>query len=242
MLLKEKNIRSVVKGISWRFLATATTVAIIYVFFGKLTLAVAAGAVEATTKIILYWAHERIWQRIGWGIRKVEPFNVWFTGLPLSGKSTIARLVHERMKNEGINVDWIDSSQIRRLIPDIGYTRKERVKHLKRIAYLVKKLQDNDVSVICSFISPYEETRENVRKITKNSVIVYTKASVEECKRRDYKGLYEKALSGQIKHFTGISDQFEEPQNADIVIDTEKTSPEKAADMIVKYVLRRFVK
>ena len=239
---KDTNFRSILKGVSWRFFATTSTIIIVYIFFGKLELAIAAGVVEATTKIFLYWIHERIWQKFRWGIKRIEPFNLWFTGLPLSGKTTIADRVYKRLKSLGILIERIDSKDIRELIPDIGYTRKERNRHIKRIGFLVRRLQNNSVSTICSFVSPYKESREFIKNITKNPVIIYIKASVETCKKRDYKGIYEKALKGELKNFTGISDVYEEPENPEIIIDTEKLTIDEAVEIIVKYVKKRFIK
>jgi adenylylsulfate kinase len=241
-LYKETNIRSIVKGISWRFVATSTTILIVYLFFGKLDLAVAAGVLETIAKVALYWGHERIWQRIKWGKKKIEPFNIWFTGLPLSGKTTIADKVYEKLQKFDIPLERLDSKDVRELFPEVGYTREERIRHIKRIAHLIQILQKNSISTVCSFVSPYEETREIVKKMVKNNIIVYTKASIETCKKRDYKGIYEKAERGEIKNFTGISDVFEEPKDADIIIDTEKLSPDEAADIIVKYVKKHYIK
>jgi len=238
----ETNIRSIVKGISWRFVATATTIIIVYIFFGRLDLAVAAGVLESVAKVMLFWLHERVWQRIKFGKKRIEPFNVWLTGLPLSGKTTIGDLVYEKLQKLDIPIERIDSKDIRELIPDIGYSKKERIKHIKRVAHLINTLQNNSISVVASFVSPYEEARKIVKEHTKNAIIIYIKANVETCKKRDYKGVYKKAINNEIKNFTGISDVYEEPKNANIVIDTLKTSPEDAADIIVKYVKRYYIK
>ena len=241
-MFKETNLRSIAKGISWRFLATTTTIIIVYIFFGRLDLAIAAGVAEALSKILLYWVHERVWQRLRWGKKMIEPFNIWFTGLPLSGKTTIADGVYKKLKSMGILVERIDSKDVRKLFPEVGFTREERNRHIKRIAHLVGTLQKNYVSAVCSFVSPYVESRDYVRKMTKNPVIVYVKASVETCMKRDYKGVYEKALKGELKNFTGISDVYEEPIDPDIVIDTEKMSVDEAVDMVVGYIKKKYIK
>lgn len=241
-MYKETNIRSIVKGITWRILATGTTMAIVYIFFGNLELAVATGVLETFAKIGLYWGHEKIWQKIKWGKKRIEPFNLWFTGLPLSGKTTIADIVYEKLKKLDIPIERIDSKDVRELFPEVGYTKKERIRHIKRIGHLIQTLQKNSVSTICSFVSPYKESRKMIRNMVKNNIIVYTKANIETCKKRDYKGVYQKAITGEIKNFTGISDVYEEPKHAEIVIDTEKISPEKAADIIVTYIKKHYIK
>ena len=241
-MYKETNLRSIVKGISWRFVATGTTIIIVYTFFGRLDLAIAAGLLETVAKVLLYWAHEKIWQKIRFGKKRIEPFNLWFTGLPLSGKTTIADKVYEKLKKLDIPLERIDSKDIRELIPEVGFSREERNQHMKRIGHLIQTLQKNSISTVASFVSPYRESRKTIRTMVKNNIVVYVKADIETCKKRDYKGVYEKALKGELKNFTGISDVYEEPQHAEIVIDTETTSPDEAAEIIFQYVKRNYVK
>jgi len=241
-MYKDTNKRSIVKGLSWRAVATTTTTVIVYVFFGRLDLAIAAGMIETVLKVGLYWGHERIWHKVRWGREQIEPFNLWFTGLPLSGKTTIGDLVYEELRSLQVPIERIDSRDIRELVPDIGYTREDRNRHMQRIGHLIRTLQNNSVSTVASFVSPYRESRKAIREMVKNNIVVYVKADIETCKKRDYKGVYEKAEKGELKNFTGISDVYEEPQHADIVIDTEKIPPEQAADIIVKYVKRHYVK
>ena len=241
-MYKETNLRSVVKGISWRFVATGTTIVIVYLFFGRLDLAIAAGLIETVLKVALYWGHEKIWQRIRWGKKRIEPFNLWFTGLPLSGKSTIADKVYEKLQKLDIPLERIDSKDIRELVPDVGYSRRDRNRHIKRIGHLIQTLQKNSISTVASFVSPYRESRKTIRTMVRNNIVVYVKASVDTCKKRDYKGVYEKALNGELQNFTGVSDVYEEPQHAEIVIDTEKTTPEEAAERIFRYVKKNYVR
>ncbi|GAB6045611.1 hypothetical protein JCM11957_12090 [Caminibacter profundus] len=241
-MYKETNLRSIVKGISWRVVATGTTMGIVYAFFGNVELAIATGILETVAKVGLYWGHEKVWHKIRWGRKRIEPFNLWFTGLPLSGKTTIADKVYEKLQKLDIPIERIDSKDVRELFPDVGFSREERNRHIKRIGHLIQTLQKNSVSTVCSFVSPYRESRKMIREMVKNNIVVYVKASIETCKKRDYKGVYEKALKGEIKNFTGISDVYEEPKHAEIVIDTEKMSPEEAADLIVKYVKKNYIK
>jgi adenylylsulfate kinase len=215
---------------------------IVYLFFGNIELAIATGLLETVAKVGLYWGHEKIWQRIRWGRKRIEPFNLWFTGLPLSGKTTIANKVYEELQKLDIPLERIDSKDIREMFPNVGYSKEERIRHIKRIGHLVQTLQKNSISTVCSFVSPYREARKNIREMVKNNVVVYIKADIEECKKRDYKGVYEKALSGEIKNFTGISDVYEEPQHAELVIDTQKISSNEAAEMIVKYIKKNYIK
>jgi adenylylsulfate kinase len=239
---RETNKRSLVKGFSWRVVATTTTIIIVYIFFGRLDLAIAAGALEWVAKIALYWAHERAWFKIKWGRKKIEPFNLWLTGLPLSGKTTIADAVYKELEKLDIPLERIDSKDIRDVIPNIGFSREDRNRHMHRVGHLVKTLQKNSVSTVCSFVSPYRESRKAIREMVQNNIVVYVKAKIETCKKRDHKGVYKKALKGELQNFTGVNDIYEEPQHAEIVIDTEKLSVEESVQLIVKYIKKKYVK
>lgn len=241
-MFQETNIRSIIKGISWRFIATFTTIVIVYFFFGRLDLAIAAGMIETVFKIALYWGHERIWHKIRWGKQKIEPFNLWFTGLPLSGKTTIADRVYVELEKLQIPIERLDSKDIREVIPNIGFSRSDRNRHMHRIAYLIKTLQNNSISTVASFVSPYRESRKAIRKMVKNNVVIYVKTKLETCKSRDYKGAYKKALMGKYQNFTGVDDVYEEPQHAEIVIDTDKLCVDEAVEIIVEFIKKEYVK
>lgn len=241
-MYKETNKRSIVKGISWRVVATTTTIIIVYLFFGRLDLAIAAGMIETVLKVGLYWAHERAWFKVKWGKKKIEPFNLWFTGLPLSGKTTIADAVYKELEKLDIPLERIDSKDIRDIVPDVGFTREDRNRHMHRVGHLIKTLQNNSISTVASFVSPYRESRKAIREMVKNNIVVYVKADIETCKSRDTKGKYEKALQGEYQNFTGVNDIYEEPQHAEIVIDTDKLSIKESREMIVEYVKKKYIK
>ena len=241
-MYKETNTRSIAKGISWRVVATTTTIAIVYFFFDRLDLAIAAGMIETVLKVGLYWLHERAWFKVQWGRKKIEPFNLWFTGLPLSGKTTIADKVYTELEKLHIPIERLDSKDIRDLIPGIGFTREDRNRHMHRIGYLIQKLQKNSISTVASFVSPYRESRKAIREMVTNNIIVYVKTDIDTCKKRDYKGVYEKALKGELQNFTGVNDIYEEPEHAEITIDTDKMSADEATEIIVKYVKKHYVK
>jgi len=232
-MYKETNKRSIVKGISWRVVATTTTIAIVYFFFDRLDLAIAAGMIETVLKVGLYWLHERVWHKVRWGKKKIEPFNLWFTGLPLSGKTTIADKVYKELEKLDIPLERLDSKDIRDVVPNIGFSRDDRNRHMKRIGHLIQTLQRNSISTVCSFVSPYCESRKAIREMVENNIVVYLKADIETCKNRDYKGVYEKALQGELQNFTGVNDIYEEPQHAEIVIDTDKLSADEAVNQIM---------
>ncbi len=241
-MYRETNRRSILKGITWRIVATTTTIIIVYLFFGRLDLAITAGLLESVIKVGLYWLHERAWFKVRWGRKKIEPFNLWFTGLPLSGKTTIANRVYEKLEVFDMPLERLDSKDIREVVPNIGFSREDRNRHMHRIGHLIKTLQNNSISTVASFVSPYRESRKAIREMTENSIIVYVKADIESCKARDYKGKYAKAIAGEYQNFTGVNDVYEEPQHAEIVIDTDKVSVEEASEEIVRYLKEKLIK
>jgi len=171
-------------------------------------------------------------------------FVVWFTGLPGSGKTTLAKGVAEKLREKGFRVEVIDGDWARKTISlGAGFTREERRIHLHRIAWVARLLARNGVIVLCSFVSPYREVRRMIREIIEEEapfVEIYVQCPLEECIRRDPKGLYKKALRGEIKHFTGISDPYEPPENPDIIVNTVLYSVQENIEKIMNYISTRF--
>ncbi len=232
----EKKRRSVLKTISWRILATLTTAALVLFFVGEIKIALAVGGIEVVIKMILYFLHERWWNTIKFGKKEIEPRVIWFTGLSGSGKSTLSEGLYEKLKDKGLKVEHLDGDSIRDIFPKTGFSKEERNRHIRRVGFLASKLEQNGVIVIASFISPYQETRDFVRGLCKNFIEVYVSTPLEECERRDVKGLYAKARKGEITQFTGIDDPYEVPVNPEISIDTTNISVEEAVKEIMKKV------
>lgn len=164
---------------------------------------------------------------------------VWFTGLPASGKSSIAHRVEKELFNQGSHTYVLDGDNVRHgLNSNLGFSREDRRENLRRIVELSKLLVDAGLIVLAAFISPHREDREYVRSRFKNDnfLEIYVKCPVEECEKRDPKGNYRKARAGIIKDYTGVSAPYEEPGNPDLVIDTEKldleTSVKKVLDLL----------
>ena len=138
---------------------------------------------------------------------------IWLTGLPSSGKTTIADALAQRLRGDGLPVEVLDGDEVRKsLSSDLGFSAEDRQQHNRRVIYVSKLLIRNGLIVIVPLISPYRETREFARAELGRFLEVYVKCSIEECIRRDVKGLYAKALRGEVVNFTGISDPYEEPE------------------------------
>jgi adenylylsulfate kinase len=161
-------------------------------------------------------------------------FTLWFTGLSGAGKSTLANLVAERLQEMGRNVELLDGDEVRKnLSSGLGFSKADRDANIRRIAYVAKLLSRNGVIAITAAISPYREIRDEARAEIKNFVEVYVDCPLEICEQRDVKGLYKRARSGEIQQFTGISDPYEPPLNAEVVVHTNVETPEQAADKII---------
>jgi adenylyl-sulfate kinase len=170
---------------------------------------------------------------------RVRPggFTLWFTGLSGSGKSTIAHLVGPELDKRGAVVEYLDGDTVRtHLSKGLGFSKEDRDTNIERIGWVASRLTRQGGAIVCAAISPYVETRAKARAMVEEFgpfVEVFVKASVEECARRDVNGLYAKAFAGEIKGFTGVDDPYEEPEAAELVVDTEETSEEEAAAQVV---------
>jgi adenylylsulfate kinase len=168
-------------------------------------------------------------------------FTLWLTGLPRSGKSTVASLIAGRLRAGGVKrIEVLDGDVVREgLCRDLGFSRADRTENIRRITFVSKLLTRNGVVVIVAAISPYREDRELAREEIQSFVEVWCKASVDACAARDYKGLYEKARRGEIDNLTGVNDPYEEPDDADLVLDTENESPEQSADRVMEVLAEK---
>jgi adenylyl-sulfate kinase len=161
-------------------------------------------------------------------------FTVWFTGLSGAGKTTLADLLEPVLRERGLKVEKLDGDIVRtHLSKGLGFSKEDRDTNIRRIAFVCELLTRNGVGVITSAISPYREVRDEARRMIGNFVEVYVRCSIPELTRRDVKGLYAKALSGEIQNFTGVSDPYEEPLNPEVVVDSETESAEESLAKVV---------
>jgi len=159
-------------------------------------------------------------------------FVIWMTGLPCAGKTTIARRLEEKIPNIAI----LDGDQLREWLSPKDFSREGRNEHNKKVAHLAKLLIKHNVPVCVSLISPYKENRQNARDVIGRDKFLETfvKCSLNECETRDVKGMYKKARANEIKNFTGISDDYDIPENPDIIIDSEKNDLDSCVEQIIK--------
>lgn len=169
-------------------------------------------------------------------LKNQKPITIWFTGLSGSGKSTLANLLDAELVKNGKHTMLLDGDNLRQgLCSDLGFSLSDRAENIRRVSHVAKLMNDAGLIVIVCTISPIDEDRKNARKIISDFVEIYVSTPFEECKRRDVKGLYQKAENNEITNFTGIQSLYEIPQNPDVEIDTMgKTKEESFAELLEK--------
>ena len=161
---------------------------------------------------------------------------LWLTGLSGSGKTTLANSIYEFINKKGLSAEKLDGDILRGLFPSTGFTRAQRDEHIKRVGFMASILEKHGVIVVASFISPYRNARRFVRDMCNNFIEVYVRAPLEVCEKRDIKGLYTRARAGQIKNFTGLDDPYEEPQNPEIIVNTDEQNVDESASVIIDFI------
>jgi adenylyl-sulfate kinase len=161
-------------------------------------------------------------------------FTVWFTGLPCSGKTTLAHLLADKLCRRGLPVELLDGDAMRKsLSKGLGFSREDRDENIRRLGFVCGLLSKHGVSAIAAAISPYRAVRDELRASLPNFVEVYVNAPVEVCMERDVKGLYKKALAGEIAQFTGVDDPYEPPAAPEVVVPTGEETPEASLARIL---------
>lgn len=162
-------------------------------------------------------------------------FVIWLTGLPSSGKTTIATGLKEEFGKKRINIEMFDGDEVRKnLSAGLGFSKEDREIHNKRVIYVARLLERNGVAVVISLISPYRKIRDYARKEFNNFVEVWVNCPVKECIKRDVKGLYKKALAGEIDNLTGVQAPYEEPEKAEVIVRTDLESLDESVSKIMK--------
>lgn len=174
-------------------------------------------------------------------LNKQKSAIIWFTGLSGSGKSTIANALEQKLHHLYFRTYLLDGDNVRHgLTSDLGFNDSDRQENIRRVGEVSKLFIDAGVMVLATFISPFLKDRGRVRNLvkTKEFIEIYVKCPLDVCEQRDVKGLYKKARSGEIKHFTGIASPYEEPDRPEITIDTSKINIEESVNKIISYLLK----
>jgi adenylylsulfate kinase len=164
---------------------------------------------------------------------------IWLTGLPGSGKTTIASLLARRLEEAGSAVELLDGDVMRKVFPNTGFSREQRDENVKRGAFAASLLEKHGVTVVAAFVSPYAETRKFAGSMCRRFMEVHVSTPLAVCEQRDKKGIYAKARRGEIKSFTGIDDPYEAPVAPDVTVDASVLTPDEACDMILRRIRAR---
>jgi len=255
----ETHARSLLKAISWRVIASVTTMALILLFTGQLLLATGIGVLEAISKLVLYFFHERVWGLLGFGLRPgpksrhvhghpslvserermeatgTPPLTIWLTGLSGSGKTTLAYGLERRLFERGFRVSVLDGENLRLgLSSDLGFTEEERSENVRRAAEAAKLLNQAGVISVCGLISPYREDRRRARAIigADRFLEIALEAGPDSLADRARGDLYERAERGEIKHFSGITAPYERPRAPDLLLRTDELTVDECLDRL----------
>lgn len=185
------------------------------------------------------WHETNITREIRSKQKKHRPLTLWFTGLSGSGKSTLANEIEKRLVSLGYHTMLLDGDNVRHgLNKDLGFEESDRMENIRRVAEVAKLMNDAGLIVLSSLISPFDRDRQNARDIIGAEYLeIYLSTPLAECVKRDVKGLYRKAISGEILNFTGISSPYEPPKKPDIEIDTSQVPLENAAELVIKKII-----
>jgi len=257
---KEGQRRSVAKAITWRIVATSTTMAIVFGFTGKLLLAGGIGLVESLSKILFYYTHERLWSRSSFGKVSDAPrsrhvvahagtisekereaedgsraVTVWFTGLSGSGKTTLAYALERRLFDQDLRSIVLDGENMRLgLCRDLGFDPIERAENVRRTAEVARIANSHGILAICGLISPFRDDRRRAKGVIGNDrfLLVHLTADEQTLHDRARNHMYDRAEKGEIKHFTGVSDPYEAPERPDLVLHTGEMDIDRCLDEI----------
>jgi adenylylsulfate kinase len=226
---------------TWRVVASLYTGIVAFALTGTATLTAAIMGGEVLVKMILYFMHERVWSLIGWGTKAMDKgLVIWLTGLPSSGKTTLAESLVGPLAQAQVKTEILDGDVLRGLFPKTGFSKEERDNHILRVGFMASLLAKHGVVALCSFVSPYKETRDKVRKMCGDNFLeIFVDCPVDDCIKRDVKGLYAKALSGEIKQFTGIDDPYEAPDQPEAHLLTSEQTIEESVAAILETVTQK---
>lgn len=222
------------KSVVYRIISTATTFIIATLITGNIKLALTVGFFDTIFKLFDYYFFEIIWDKIF--LKKLTPQVIFMTGLSGSGKSTIAESVKNELESKGIKSIVLDGDQIRNVFKNNAFDYESRRQHNLSVANMASLFEKNGHVVIVSLISPYTEVRNECRALCKNFKEVFINASLDECIKRDVKGLYQKAMRMEIDNFTGISAPYENPINPELILNTDKETINESTSKLIKYV------
>jgi len=226
------NKLKLIKAVVYRFYSSIITFLIAFIFTNNFLASISIGIIDSLIKIFSYYYFDEAWAKLT-GF-KTKPAVIFLTGLSGSGKTTIAKALVEKYKKKGVVPVLLDGDEIRKVIHQTGFDEESRKKHNLNVGYMASLLESQGKVVIVSLISPYLDTRNEIRAMCKKFIEVYVCTDINICIQRDPKGLYAKAIAGEIKDFTGVSAPYYAPENPEVLLDTNVLSIAVCTDKIFK--------
>ena len=226
------NKLKLIKAVVYRFYSSIITFLIAFFFTKNFLASLSIGIADSLVKIFSYYFFDELWAKFT-GF-KTKPAVIFLTGLSGSGKTTIAKALVEKYKKKGVVPVLLDGDEIRKVIHQTGFDEESRKKHNLNVGYMASLLESQGKVVIVSLISPYSDIRNEIRTMCKKFVEVYVCSDINVCIQRDPKGLYAKAITGEIKDFTGISAPYYAPEDPEVLLDTAVLSIQECTDKIFK--------
>jgi len=229
----------ILKTLMYRLLSFGIMASFVYSLTRDIKQSLQVSLMLEGAKVCIYFVYECIFDK-KFKMSKDEGCVIWFTGLPCSGKSTIADKVAEHMEKLNRRYERLDGDVVRLgLSSDLGFSQKDRDENIKRVTFVSKLLSRNGTVVLASFVSPFRKTRFTISENVTNFIEVYVFADKKECASRDVKGMWAKAKDGKIKGFTGFDAPYESPHKANVVCITEKETVEESAQKVIDYMKTR---
>ncbi|RMH62906.1 MAG: adenylyl-sulfate kinase [Calditrichaeota bacterium] len=239
-MFRDSKLRTILKTISWRFTATATTVTLVYLFTGQIQTAIEVGLLEMVAKMVIYYLHERGWEKLKFGKEEIPAYVVWITGMPYAGKTTLGDMLAATLEKDKRKIQRLDSHTVRALFPETGYSRDDVNRHIKRVGHLASILEKNGIIVFASFVSPYKESRQFVRQLCRNYVEVHLESDAQFARQFDRDGFFEKIDKGEIRHVPGVDAPYERCDDTELWFDMRKHTLQEVHDGVLEYIRKRY--
>jgi len=235
----ETSSRSIAKSVSWRFWATLTTFSLVWIFTGQIETALTIGGLEVFVKMAVYYFHERTWNKMSYGRKEIQPAVIWLTGLSGSGKGRLGEKIEAHLESKAFKTELINGPSVRKLFPELGFSKSERISHIKRVGLLASTLEKNGIFVVASFVSPDKQARDFVRSLCQNFIEIYIATPLTGKLDPEHQALTEQAKAGKLDHFAGINATYEAPESPDLKIDLNMTDDDQALKQISELIEKR---